>query len=268
MPGVSRKNKKALLGKKVGMTQIFGEDGSLVPVTVLEAGPCSVLQVKTEASDGYRAYQLGFGARGKKARRPEQARFDKVGVEAKRFVREVPYVDPADVLGTGQEEGVPGEEGASGPEAEGAEPSTEEGSAPPDQAEASARQGAGPGAETGEVQPGASIGVGVFRDTARVDVQGVTKGRGFAGTIKRHGFSSGDRSHGSKNVREPGSIGQHTDPGRVFKGKRMAGQAGHVQRKARNLEVVRIDEERNLLVVKGGVPGPNDGYVYIEESLI
>ncbi len=224
MASESRKARKALLGKKVGMTQLFDDDGRMVPVTVLTVGPCAVLQVKTEDADGYSAVQLGFDDRRKAARKPQQDQYDRLGVGTKRFVREVPFVDPADVLG-----------------------SDEDGEA--------------------EIRPGAIIGVGAFRESTRVDVRGVTKGRGFAGTIKRHGFSAGDKAHGSKNVREPGSTGMHTDPGRVLKGKKMPGHYGNANRKVMNLRVVRVDEERNLLLVRGAVPGPKGGYLYVEESL-
>lgn len=226
----SRQGRKTILGKKVGMTQVFSEEGQFVPVTVLQAGPCVVLQVKTEDNDGYSAVQLGFDETQKKRKRPQQALFDRIGVAGQRFVREIPYVDPADVI-------------------------------PPD----SAAEGE---SEAGGLAPGSRIGVGAFKGVVRVDVRGVTKGRGFAGTIKRHGFASGDKAHGSKNVRQPGSTGMHTDPGRVAKGKKMPGHLGNAWRKAMNLTVVGIEEEDNLMLVKGALPGPNGGYVYIEESLV
>ncbi len=204
------------------MTQVFTEDGRRVPVTVIQAGPCTVLRVKTPESDGYAAVQLGFEAGRKAAKRPQQAYFDKIDVATQRFVREVPFVDSADVIGADGD---------------------------------------------GEVAPGAQIGVTAFKEIEHVDVRGVTKGRGFTGTVKRHGFRTGDKSHGSKNVREPGSTGMHTDPGRVLKGKKMAGQHGNKNRKVRNLRVIRIDEEDQLLVVEGAVPGPRGGYLLIEESL-
>ncbi len=225
-----RRTKKAILGKKVGMTRLFTEDGKHVPVTVIQAGPCTVLQVKTRERDGYNAVQLGFDDCRKPRKKPQQAHLDKLGVSAKRFVREVPYVDPADVIRSG---------GSSG------------------------------GTEGGEaaVAPGDRIGVTALKDVASVDIRGVSKGRGFAGTIRRHGFSAGPKAHGSKNIREPGSTGMHTDPGRVFSGKRMPGHHGAANCKTRNLAVVEIDAEDELLVVKGAVPGPNGGYLYIEESL-
>lgn len=234
-----RQRKKAILGKKVGMTRVFTEEGRHVPVTVIQAGPCTVLQVKTKEKDGYDAVQLGFDDTAKPRKKPQQAQLDRLGVAGKRFVREVPYVDPEDVVRSA--------------------PSSEEAT--------SSEEGASEEGEEKAVAPGDQIGVLAFKDVASVDIRGVSKGRGFAGTIKRHGFSAGDKSHGSKNVREPGSTGMHTDPGRVFKGKKMAGQYGNTKCKVMNLSVVEIDEEDHLLVVKGAVPGPNGGYLYIEEGL-
>jgi large subunit ribosomal protein L3 len=239
----SRQGRKTILGKKVGMTQIFSEDGQFVPVTVLQAGPCVVLQVKTEDKDGYSAVQLGFDETRKQRKRPQQALFDRIGVAGQRFVREIPYVDPADVI--------PPDSAAGGSSADGEEAS-----------------GGAAESAAGGLAPGSRIRVGAFKKVARVDVRGVTKGRGFAGNIKRHGFASGDKAHGSKNVRQPGSTGMHTDPGRVAKGKKMPGHLGNVWRKAMNLTVVGIEEEDNLMLVKGALPGPNGGYVYIEESLV
>jgi len=243
MGSPSRKKRKALLGKKVGMTQLFEEDGRWVPVTVLQAGPCTVLQVKTLDTDGYEAVQLGFDDR-RNAKQPQRLHCERIGVTPKRYVREVPFVDPSDIseasrVAAGRVTSSDGESaGAGGGESAGA-----------------------------AVEAGGILGVQVFAGVTKVDVRGVTKGRGFTGTIKRHRFASGDKSHGSKNVREPGSTGMHTDPGRVHKGKKMPGQYGNENVKMRNLKVVRLDEERNLLLVKGSVPGPNGGYLYIEESL-
>src|SRR5690606_9094124 len=145
MAGVSRKNRKAILGRKVGMTQIFSDEGSVIPVTVLEAGPCAILQIKTEERDGYRAYQLAFGERRKPAKQPQQAVFERLGVAPTYVIREVPFIDEGDVVPPAQ----------SSEDAEGA-----------------------------KLVPGATLGVGAFREIPRVDIQGVTKGRGFAGTIK------------------------------------------------------------------------------------
>lgn len=228
MVSVSRQNKKAILGKKIGMTQIFTEDGERVPVTVIQAGPCTVLRVKSPEKDGYTAFQLGFDDTNKSRKKPQQAELDRLGVNGKRFVREVPYVDPADVFSEDP-----------GGEADG----------------------------EGDVVAGSRIGVSVLKEVSLVDIRGLTKGRGFTGVVKRHGFKIGDKAHGSKNMREPGSTGMHTDPGRVFKGKKLAGQHGNQLRKAIGLSVVGIEEEDNVLIVRGSVPGPPGSYLYIEESL-
>lgn len=216
-----------MLGKKVGMTQVYTESGGLVPVTVLQVGPCTVLQVKAEGKSPNgtvqrAAVQLGFDATAKKRKKPQQAYLEKHSLGAFRCVREVPFVRPEHILG----------------------------------------------AEGAEVAIGAQVGAGVFREVGHVDVRGVTKGRGFSGNIRRHHFHSGPKSHGTKNIREPKSTGMHTDPGRVFKGTPMPGHLGAVRRKVRNLEVVRVDEEAHVLLVKGSVPGPRGGYLYIEESLV
>jgi len=235
----SKKPRRALLGKKIGMTQAYSEGGEWVPVTVIQAGPCTVLQVKTEKSDGYTAVQLGFDETKKPRKRPQQAYLEKIGVSPQRFVKEVPLADPKAFAGKTSSDVASADGGAEG---------SGEGDA------------AGPSA-------GATLGVTLFKDVKSVDIRGVTKGRGFAGVIRRYHFNAGPKSHGTKNIREPGSTGMHTDPGRVHRGKKMPGHLGAVNRKARNLAVVGIDEEENLLVVKGSVPGPNGGYVYIEESL-
>ncbi|MGQ9589198.1 MAG: 50S ribosomal protein L3 [Planctomycetota bacterium] len=234
--GVSqaKRARRALLGKKLGMTQLYLESGELVPVTVLKAGPCTVLEVKTPERDGYAAVQLGFEETKKAKKRPQQARLEGLGLRPLRFVREVRFVDPND--------------------------------ARPRAAEAPA-SGEPASAEAGQLAPGSVVGVWTFRGVARVDVRGRTKGRGFAGVIRRHHFNAGPKSHGTKNIREPGSTGMHTDPARVLPGKKMPGHLGAAYRKARNLQVIRVDEEENLLVVRGAVPGPNGGYVTIEESL-
>jgi large subunit ribosomal protein L3 len=215
--------RKSILGRKVGMTQIFDETGVWVPVTVLEVGPCAVLAVKTREKDGYEAVQVSFGPKRKKLRQPDEGQFKKAGVEPTRWIREVPFVEATDIL--------------------------------------DAPEGAG------EVKPGVRFGVSAFKEVKRVDVRGVTKGRGFSGVIRRYHFNAGPKSHGTKNIREPGSTGMHTDPGRVLKGKRMPGHLGAKWRKARNLRVVRVEPDANLLLVEGSVPGPNGGFLYIEEAL-
>lgn len=291
MGSVSRQSRKALLGKKIGMTQIFSEDGKWIPVTVLQAGPCAVLQIKTEEQDGYSSYQIGFDDRRKNAKRPQQVRFDNLGVNTKRFVREIPFIDPADILTGGvpvapesEEEPAEAEEAAVeeaeaeevAPEAEaedGEEASAEEdGDAGQEDAEsgeeeAVEEEAADEPEPATEVNPGDIIGARVFEGVAMVDVRGVSKGRGFAGNVKRHGHSTGDKSHGGKSVRLVGSTGMHTDPGRVPPGKHGPGHYGNTNCKVLNLEVVEIDEVKNILLVKGAIPGPRGGYLYIEQSL-
>ncbi len=217
-----RKLRKTLLGQKVGMTQIFDENGTWVPVTVIEAGPCTVLRVKTPETDGYDSVQLGFGPAGKRIRRPQAGLFSKLGVAPSRWIREVPFVEATSLIGTGEDAGV---------------------------------------------KPGARVGVGLFSEVKFVDVSGVSKGKGFAGVIKRYHFNAGPKSHGTKNIREPGSTGMHTEPGRVLKGKRMPGHMGSAQCKVRNLKVVKVDPDGNLLIVRGAVPGPNGAFLVIQESL-
>lgn len=203
-----------LLGKKIGMTQIYDDAGSVVPVTVLQAGPCVVLQVKSTETDGYDALQLGF--EDQKPQRESKAfvgHCQKAQTTAKRFVREI-------------------------------------------------RADKSPDAERGQ-----QMTVEVFGEIAKVDVTGVSKGKGFAGGMKRHGFHGASRTHGQMGNRVPGAIGTSATPARTIKGMRMAGHMGAVRRTVRNLEVVRIDPENNLLLVKGAVPGPRNGYVIIRESL-
>ncbi len=275
------------------MTQIFSEDGKWIPVTVLQAGPCAVLQIKTEEQDGYSSYQIGFDDRRKNARRPQQVCFDNLGVNTKRFVREIPFIDPADILTGGvpvapesEEAPAEAEEAAveeteaeeTAPEA-GEEASTDEGGEEQEdddtgqddteagEEEAVEEEAADEPEPATEVNPGDIIGAGVFEGVARVDVRGVSKGRGFAGNVKRHGHSTGDKSHGGKHVRLVGSTGMHTDPGRVPPGKDSPGHYGNSNCKVLNLEVVEIDEVKNLLLVKGAIPGSRGGYLYIEQSL-
>ena len=299
MGSASRQSRKALLGKKIGMTQIFSEDGKWIPVTVLQAGPCAVLQIKTEEQDGYSSYQIGFDDRRKNAKRPQQVCFDNLGVNTKRFVREIPFIDPADILTGGapvapepEEEPAEAEEAVveeaeveeAAPEAEaedGEEASAEEDddagqddagqedaeSGEEEEEEAVEEEAADEPEPATEVNPGDVIGARVFDGVARVDVRGVSKGRGFAGNVKRHGHSTGDKSHGGKSVRLVGSTGMHTDPGRVPPGKHGPGHYGNVNCKVLNLEVVEIDEVKNILLVKGAIPGPRGGYLYIEQSL-
>lgn len=203
-----------LIGRKEGMTQLFDEKGEVIPVTVVRAGPCPVVQVKSEERDGYVAVQLGFGERREKTvRRPELGHWKKAGVapgtvlrEARPLNGEVPAV--GDVIRVSD----------------------------------------------------------VFKPGDYVDVVGTSKGRGFAGAIKRHGFGRGPMSHGSKNKREPGSTGQATYPARVLKGQRMPGQYGNKRRTTRNLVVVRVDEETDRIYLRGAVPGWRDGVVLVRHA--
>lgn len=202
-----------ILGRKQGMTQVFVEDGTQIGVTVVEAGPCVVTQVRTEEKDGYHAVQLGFDdVRPKRVNKPQRGQFDKLGVAPKRFLREERLSSPA------------------------------------------------------TLEPAATVSVTVFKQGDVVDVTGTTKGRGFAGTIKRHGFHRGSETHGCMNVRQPGSIGASAYPSRVFKGKRMSGHYGNKRHTTKNLEVVRVDEQRNLLFLKGAVPGPRGGFVQVRTA--
>jgi len=204
-----------ILGKKIGMTQVFRPDGRVVPVTLVKAGPCVVIQRKTPATDGYDAVQLGLMEYVKPSRltRPETAHLKKAGVEGVRFLREFR-------LGPGE----------------------------------------------GDLKMGDRILVGQFKPNDKVDVIGVSKGRGFAGVVKRHHFRGGDASHGSMHHRAPGSIGSSSYPARVFPGMKAAGHMGTQRVTVRNLEVVEVDADDNVLMVKGAIPGPNGGYVIVRRS--
>ena len=206
--------KKAILTTKVGMTQVFSEDGVLTPVTVLQAGPCVVTQVKTVENDGYSAVQVGFGDITEKlVNKPKKGHFAKAGVTAKRFLKEFRLED-AESYTLGQE-----------------------------------------------------IKADVFAAGDKVDATAKSKGKGFQGAIKRHGQSRGPMAHGSKYHRHAGSNGSATTPGRVFKGKHMPGHMGAVRVTVQNLEVVSVDAEKNLILVKGAVPGPKKSLVMLKESV-
>lgn len=209
-----------LVGRKCGMTRVFTEDGVSVPVTVIEAQPNRVTQVKTVEKDGYRALQVAAGKRkASRVSRPEAGHFAAAKVEAGDLMTEF-------------------------------------------------RLDADEQPEEGEFAPGMEFKVDLFSAGQKVDVIGSTIGKGFAGTIKRHHFSSQDASHGnSLSHRAPGSIGQNQTPGRVFKGKKMAGRLGNARRTAQNLEVVRVDPERHLLLIKGAVPGHSGGRVLVRPAV-
>lgn len=206
--------KKAILATKVGMTQVFAEDGAFIPVTVLQAGPCPVVQVKTAEKDGYDAVQVGFGdIREKLVNKPMKGHFAKANVANKRFLKEFRFENAAD-YSVGQE-----------------------------------------------------IKADIFAAGDKIDASGVSKGKGYAGAIKRFGLSRGPMGHGSKYHRHAGSNGPATTPGRVFKGKHMPGQMGHVRVTVQNLEVVRVDLENNMILVKGAVPGAKKGLIILKESV-
>lgn len=203
---------QGLLGRKLGMTQVFDETGVVHPVTVVEAGPCVVTQVKTTEQDGYGAVQLGFGL-DKRLNKPEQGHRHASGFMS-RALREIRSEDPS------------------------------------------------------EFTVGQVLKADVFADGEAVDVTGTSKGRGFQGGVKRHGFRGGPKTHGqSDRHRAPGSIGSSATPGRVFKGMRMAGHMGHERVTVQNLRIVRVDLERNLLLIEGSVPGPNKGLVLIRRAV-
>jgi large subunit ribosomal protein L3 len=203
-----------LLGRKVGMTQIYQENGTVQPVTVVECGPCTVLQVRTAERDGYHAWQLGFADKKRKsATMAERGHARKVSAEPKRYVREVRQDGPT------------------------------------------------------EVSEGQTLTVELFGPVNHVDVTGTSKGRGYAGVIKRHGFRGLRASHGVKRMhRHPGSSGPSADPARTQKGIRKPGHFGHARITVRNLEVVRVDATNNLLLLKGAVPGPNGGYLMVRQT--
>ena len=204
-----------ILGKKIGMTQLFRADGVVVPVTLLKAGPCFVVQRKTPATDGYDAIQLALNefVKAKRINKPETGHLKKAGVEGAKFLREFRL--------TGGE---------------------------------------------GDMKAGDKVLVSDFHPNEKVDVIGTSKGRGFAGVVKRHHFRGGEGSHGSMHHRAPGSIGASSFPSRVIPGMRMGGHMGDEQVTVRNLEIIEVDTEDNVLVVKGAVPGPNGGYVTIRRS--
>ena len=206
--------KKAIIGRKVGMTQIFDEKGNVIPVTVIEAGPCSVIQVKTVETDGYDAVQLGFGTvKEKKLNKPEKGHFTKVKVTPVKHLREFRLADVSNV------------------------------------------------------KVGDEIKADVFTAGETVDIQGTTKGKGFQGVIKRHGQSRGPMGHGSMYHRRPGSMGSTSTPGRVFKGKKLPGHMGRVTVTIQNLDVVKVDLDKNAILVKGSVPGAKGAILKLKTSV-
>lgn len=206
--------KKAIIGKKVGMTQVFDEDGNVIPVTVIQAGPCNVVQKKTVENDGYSALQVGFmDIKDKKVNNPMKGHFDKANVPYKRYLREFRLEDSENY------------------------------------------------------NVGDEIKVNIFEKDENVDVTGISKGKGFQGVIKRHGSHRGPTTHGSHYHRRVGSMGGSASPSKVFKGKKLPGHMGVNKVTVQNLRIVNIDEENNLLLIKGAVPGPKGGVLMIRNSV-
>ncbi len=205
---------KGIIGKKVGMTQVFDEQGTVTPVTVIEAEPNVIVQIKTVDTDGYNAVQVASGnVKEKRVNKPVKGHFDKAGIEYKKYLREF-SVENTEGLNVGDE-----------------------------------------------------IKVSVFEEGQKVDVIGTSKGKGTQGVITRHGFGRGRESHGSKFHRMPGGMGAASYPGRVWKGHRMAGKMGHERVTVQNLQVVKVFEDKNLLLVKGAVPGPKKGLVIVRDAV-
>jgi large subunit ribosomal protein L3 len=209
----SEKKNMMIIGRKIGMTQLFEESGKVVPVSVIEAGPCPIVQVKTKDKEGYTAIQIGFDeVKESRTSKAEVGHCKKASVTPRRVLHEV-RVDDATAFKVGE-----------------------------------------------------MIDVKVFEGTKIVHVTGTSKGRGFAGTIKRHNFQRGRKTHGNKNYREPGSVGASAFPSRIFPGKRLPGRMGGVKRTTRNLTLVQIDTENNLLFIKGSIPGANNGIVFVRSD--
>lgn len=206
--------KKGLIGKKIGMTQIFNEEGKVIPVTVIEAGPCVVSQVKTEETDGYNSIQLGFGAiKESKVNKPEKGHFTKANIAPARYLREF-RVDSIE-----------------------------------------------------DVKVGDELKADIFMAGDKIDIQGTSKGKGFQGVIKRHGQHRGPMGHGSMYHRRPGSMGSTSTPGRVFKGKKLPGHMGAETVTIQNLEVIKVDLDKNIILVKGSVPGAKGSILKIKSSV-
>ena len=206
--------KKGIIGKKIGMTQIFDEKGNVIPVTVIEAGPCVVAQVKTTQTDGYNAIQLGFGEiKDKHINKPEAVHFAKAKLANKKHLREFRLEDIS------------------------------------------------------SYKVGDEVKADVFEAGEKIDVQGISKGEGFQGVIKRHGQHRGPMGHGSMYHRRPGSMGPTSTPGRVFKGKKLPGHMGRTTITIQNLDVVRVDMDKNVLLIKGSVPGPKGAILKIKSSV-
>lgn len=204
---------KAILGKKIGMTQVFTDEGQLIPVTVVEAGPCTIVQKKVEEKEGYNAVQLGFGyVKERRVNKPSKGHFDKASTEYKKYLKEFKL-------------------------------------------------------ENNDYEVGQEIKADIFEAGDKVDVSGISKGKGFAGVIKRWNQARGPMTHGSKFHRRPGAMAMSASPGRVLKGKKLPGHMGHKLITVQNLEIVKVDAENNLLLIKGAVPGPKNTLLSIKETI-
>ncbi|MCI4445057.1 MAG: 50S ribosomal protein L3 [Candidatus Aminicenantes bacterium] len=205
---------EGIIGKKIGMTQVFDEEGNVIPVTVIKAGPCTVIQMKTREKDGYEALQLGLveNKPKKHPKKPEYGHFKRSGSPVLKILKEVKYKGPINI------------------------------------------------------KEGDQLLVDIFEIGEKVNITGISKGKGFQGVVKRHGFAGGDAAHGSMFHRAPGSIGASSFPSRVIKGMRMGGRMGGDTVTIRNLKVIQVDKENNLLLVKGAIPGANGGLVLIKKG--
>lgn len=247
-----------LIGKKIGMTQLFTEDGRVVPVTAIEAGPCPIVQIKTEERDGYRAVQLGFGRkRARRASKPSAGHAGGAGLDY------VPALTREFRLST--DEALAEDPHTPSALESATEPAPEEGEGEGEEGERSEGNGGASGVSQG-LRVGQVLTVAIFAEGERVRVSGRTKGRGFQGVVKRHGFGGRPKTHGHPSLRVPGSIGPGTDPSRVIKGRKMGGQMGRERLTVRNLEVVKVDREHNLLFVRGSVPGARNSWVFVRKQ--
>jgi large subunit ribosomal protein L3 len=205
-------NRPSLIGRKVGMTQYYDENGNVLPVTVLEVGPCPIIRIKTGDKDGYNALAIAYKESNKGLTKPMEGVFNKAGVKPHKIIKEYRC-------------------------------------------------------DEGEYEVGQVLTVEIFKDVQYIDITGVSKGKGFQGVVKRWGFHGGRKTHGSMFHNRPGSIGQCQYPGRIIKGKKMPGRMGGENKTVQNLKVVDIDPDKNVILVKGAVPGPNNGIIYISEAV-
>jgi large subunit ribosomal protein L3 len=205
-------NRPGLIGRKVGMTQVYDENGNVLPVTVLEVGPCPIIRIKTSGIDGYDALKIGYQESKKGLTKPMKTVFEKAGVKPQKYIKEFRC-------------------------------------------------------DTGEYKVGQNLTLDIFEKVEYVDVTGITKGKGFQGVMKRWGFHGGRKTHGSMFHRRAGAVGQCQWPGRIIKGKKMPGRMGGKKKTVQNLQVIDVDTAKNVILVKGAVPGPNNGIIYLKEAV-